>query len=103
MEICSKNGVKRDGESCTLNNNCIYPNCMEENVFPIEELEVQRDKVVFKKFAEKWAEEWLNSEDGKLEIEKLHKESMDFILYGKLTSYLDERLLEKIKNFKDGH
>jgi hypothetical protein len=27
---CSKNGIKREGESCTLNNNCIYPNCMKE-------------------------------------------------------------------------
>src|SRR5688500_17579677 len=26
--ICSKNGVKREGESCTLNNNCIYPKCL---------------------------------------------------------------------------
>lgn len=24
---CSKNGIKREGESCTLNNNCIYPKC----------------------------------------------------------------------------
>ena len=26
---CSKNGVKKEGESCTLNNNCIYPKCLE--------------------------------------------------------------------------
>jgi hypothetical protein len=26
---CSKNGIKKEGESCTLNNNCIYPNCMK--------------------------------------------------------------------------
>ena len=25
--ICSKNSLKREGESCTLNNNCIYPKC----------------------------------------------------------------------------
>ncbi len=25
---CNKNGIKKEGESCTLNNNCIYPNCM---------------------------------------------------------------------------
>ena len=24
---CSKHGVKKEGESCTLNNNCIYPKC----------------------------------------------------------------------------
>lgn len=27
MNKCNKNGIKREGESCTLNNNCIYPNC----------------------------------------------------------------------------
>ncbi len=32
MENCSKNGIKRLGESCTLNNNCIYPNCLEKEV-----------------------------------------------------------------------
>jgi hypothetical protein len=26
---CIKNGIKKKGESCTLNNNCIYPNCMK--------------------------------------------------------------------------
>lgn len=26
--VCSKNGIKRKGESCTLNNNCTYPKCM---------------------------------------------------------------------------
>jgi hypothetical protein len=30
MENCNKNGIKRLGESCTLNNNCIYPNCLEK-------------------------------------------------------------------------
>jgi len=27
--ICSKNGIKREGESCTLNNLCIYPKCKQ--------------------------------------------------------------------------
>ncbi len=27
MNKCNKNGIKREGESCTLNNNCTYPNC----------------------------------------------------------------------------
>jgi hypothetical protein len=27
---CNKNGIKKEGESCTLNNNCIYPNCMKK-------------------------------------------------------------------------
>ena len=25
---CSKNGVKKEGESCTLNDSCTYPDCM---------------------------------------------------------------------------
>lgn len=38
---CNKNGIKKEGESCSLNNNCIYPNCMKEleqeaeNLYPI--------------------------------------------------------------------
>ncbi len=28
-EECSKHGVKKEGESCTLNNNCIFPKCTE--------------------------------------------------------------------------
>lgn len=30
---CFRNGVKREGESCSLNNNCIYPNCKLETNF----------------------------------------------------------------------
>ncbi len=26
---CSKNGIRKEGESCTLNDNCIYPKCLE--------------------------------------------------------------------------
>lgn len=26
-DTCNKNGIKKEGESCTLNNNCIYPLC----------------------------------------------------------------------------
>ena len=29
---CIKNGIKREGESCTLNNNCIYPKCTVQEV-----------------------------------------------------------------------
>jgi hypothetical protein len=25
---CNKVGVKREAESCTMNNNCIYPKCL---------------------------------------------------------------------------
>jgi hypothetical protein len=26
--VCKNNGIKRFGESCTLNNNCSFPYCM---------------------------------------------------------------------------
>lgn len=125
MEKCSKNGIKRNGESCTLNNNCIYPDCMKENVFPIKELEAQKDKLLKNpelieeftfdiekevpyirikanaKTAKEWAEEYLNSEEGKLEIKRINKETIDYMLYGIPTSYLNEDLLDEMKNFKD--
>ena len=28
LKECNRNGIKRDGESCTLNNNCTYPKCL---------------------------------------------------------------------------
>lgn len=31
MTTCSKNGIKKEGESCSLNNNCTYPDCLEKN------------------------------------------------------------------------
>lgn len=51
--------------------------------------------------AKEWAEEYLNSEEGKLEIERINKEAIDYMLYGIPTSYLNEDLLDEIKNFKD--
>jgi hypothetical protein len=35
MKGCSK--VKRDGESCPLNNNCRYPDCVMEENYPIQD------------------------------------------------------------------
>jgi len=26
---CSRNGIKKDGESCRFNNKCTYPNCLK--------------------------------------------------------------------------
>ena len=26
---CACHGIKKSGESCTMNNNCIYPKCLE--------------------------------------------------------------------------
>lgn len=80
MKNCSKNGVKRDGESCSLNNNCIYPKCM-------------------KTFAKQWAEEYLNSEEGKAETEKWNKEAISYMLLGKSTTCLNEELLDDISSF----
>ena len=40
MKTCNKNGVKRLGESCTLNNNCIYPKCMED-YYSTKEVELE--------------------------------------------------------------
>ena len=98
---------------------------MKENVFPLKELEAQRDKLlknpelieeftfdIEKEFpyirvkanaktAKEWAEEYLNSEEGKLEIERINKEAIDYMLYGIPTSYLNEDLLDEMKNFKD--
>ena len=52
------------------------------------------------KIAKQWANNLLNSEDIKIELEKLNKEALDCILTGKPTSYLNEQLLNEIKNFK---
>ncbi len=41
---CNKNGIKKEGESCTLNNNCIYPNCMSKTNY----IELHPSKVVKK-------------------------------------------------------
>lgn len=30
MNNCIKNGLKREGASCSLNNNCIYPECINK-------------------------------------------------------------------------
>lgn len=98
---------------------------MKENIFPIKELKAQRDKLlknpelieeftfdIEKEFpyikvkadiktAKEWAEGYLNSEEGKQEIERINKEAIDYMLYGIPTSYLNEDLLDEMKNFKD--
>lgn len=52
-----------------------------------------------KQLAEKWAEEYLNSEEGKKETEKLNKETIDYIIFGKPTRYLNEELLDEMDSF----
>lgn len=47
---CYKNGIKREGESCTLNDNCIYPECIELQIDPVELLEwIIKEGYVFNK------------------------------------------------------
>lgn len=52
-----------------------------------------------KELAEKWAEEYLNSEEGKTETARINQETLDYMLYGKPTTYLNEELLDEIKNY----
>ena len=55
---CSKNGVKRKGESCTLNNNCIYPKCLNERKCPECLTEISIDEsITFGGFCESCYEE----------------------------------------------
>jgi len=46
MNNCIKNGIKKEGESCSLNNNCIYPECMENNITAEEFLKPYHDDLV---------------------------------------------------------
>jgi hypothetical protein len=54
---CNKNGIKKEGESCTLNNNCIYPNCIKqetleeaaERLYPNNKLFLERFQDIEKK------------------------------------------------------
>jgi hypothetical protein len=52
-----------------------------------------------KKIAQIWAENFLNSEEGKLEKEKLNQEFKDYILFGKSTRYLNEPLIDEMDGF----
>lgn len=53
-----------------------------------------------KELAEKWAEEYLNSEEGKKEIARINQEFLEYWLYGKPTRYLNEELLDEIINYE---
>lgn len=52
-----------------------------------------------RKTAKEWANDYLNSEEGKIKTEKLHKEAIDYILTGKPTSCLNEKLLDEMKAY----
>jgi hypothetical protein len=98
---------------------------MNKNVFPKKEIEAQinflsNNPQLVKEFdldvkenftptklkkyiktAKEWAEEYLNSEECKLELEKLNKEAIDYMLYGKPTSCLNEEFLDELKDYCD--
>ena len=65
---CIKKGVKRVGESCTLNNNCIYPDCIEEvNTNLIKDLnltEQQVHKIVLEWYTNGMCPDIWQNEDG---------------------------------------
>jgi len=52
-----------------------------------------------KTIAEKWAEDYLNSEEGKAETAKINKEVFDYMLYGKSTTFLNEELLDEMNDY----
>ena len=71
-----------------------------KNVFPTEELKKQRDYLLNnRKTAKQWADEYLSSEEGKLEIEKWDREARDYIVFGVPTTCLNEELLDEMRDF----
>ena len=68
---------------------------MNKNIFPIEELKAQKEKLL-KKTAKKLAEDYLNSEEGKLEKVKMDREFMEFFLYGSPTTYFNNEVLKEL-------
>lgn len=71
---------------------------MNKNIFPIEELKAQKEKLL-KKTAKKLAEDYLNSEEGIAEKEMWDKELQEFILYGTPTKHLNDELITEIINY----
>jgi len=52
-----------------------------------------------KKLAEKWAEEYMQTEEGIAEKEMWDKELQEFILYGTPTKHLNDELITEIINY----
>ena len=65
----------------------------------VKVVELNTKNMRTKQLAEKWAEEYLNSEEGKKETENLNKETIDYIIFGKPTRYLNEELLDEMDSF----
>lgn len=71
-----------------------------------------------KQLAEKWTEEYLNSEEGKAETAKTNKEFLEMMLYGTITvteelsvneiverykEFLTEKDIENLNKLRDGN
>lgn len=54
-----------------------------------------------KELAEKWADDCLNSEAGKLAIEKINQDFIDYILFGKSTIYLNKIETENLIKLRE--
>ena len=58
-----------------------------------------------KETAKKWVEKVLNdykqTEEYKIETARINQEVLDYMLYGKPTRYLNEKLLDEIKNYEN--
>jgi len=90
---------------------------MKENIFPIKELETQRDKLLKEstfniekevpciktgadtKTAKKWAEKYLKSKEYQLEKVKMYREFTEFFLYGNATNYFNDELMKEIYEY----
>jgi len=62
---CLKHGVKKEGESCTLNNNCIYPACKRLLFDPERSLMAQLADIDNEEQAKDWYKQYLNYHQGK--------------------------------------
>lgn len=65
----------------------------------VKVVELNTKNMRTKQLAEKWAKEYLNTEEGKKETEKLNRETIDYIIFGKPTRYLNEELLDEMDSF----
>lgn len=52
-----------------------------------------------KNLAKKIVSEYNKTDEGKKESQELLQEALDYMLYGKPTRYLNEELLNEIKNY----
>lgn len=51
------------------------------------------------KSVEQWAEEYLDSEEGKALSKKLEREFKDYVVFGINPTYMGKEIAEELKNF----